>query len=111
MNNADAASIAGTLVTAVVTLLVGLFGGGTIVALLRVQADRGKVVIEAAQGAVIVQTGVIEALQEELNRIRAERDADRIEILGLRAEVLRLQAQGADTATRVSKVEQATDSA
>lgn len=105
-------AISGTLVTAVATLLVGLFGGGTLVALLRVTADRGKVVIEAAQGAVIVQTGVIEALQEELSRLKAaravdreERAADREEIARLQTEVARLRMESAAVSTRVGRVE------
>lgn len=103
MQAADPA-ISGTLVTAVATLLVGLFGG-TLVALLRVTADRGKVVIEAAQGAVIVQTGVIEALQEELSRLKAARAADREEIARLQTEVARLRMESAAVSTRVGRVE------
>ncbi len=101
--------ITGTLVTAGAAVLVGLFSGGTLVALFRVSADRGKVVIEAAQGAVIVQTGVIEALQDELNRLKAERATDRAEIGRLQGEVGRLRAESAAVAGRVARVEQAGD--
>lgn len=100
---AASSPITGTLVTAAVTLLVGLFGGGTLVALFRVNADRGKVVIEAAQGAVIVQTGVIEALQEELNRLKEERVTDRKEITRLLAEVGRLRAEVAARPSRADR--------
>lgn len=128
---AAASPAARTAVTAIVT---GLLSGGlvtAVVALFRVNADRGKVVIETAQGAVIVQTGVMAELRAELNRLkdelvelRADRDAevDRLraevvelragrdaEVAQLRAEVARLRAEGAVTATRVTRVEQATD--
>lgn len=95
-------AITSTLVTAAVTLLVGLFGGGTVVALMRVNVDKDKIVIDAAQGAVVVQTSVITALQAEVARLRAEG-------VELRAEVARLRAEGAATATRVTRVERATD--
>lgn len=104
---ADSA-INSTLVTAVVSIVVGLFGGGTLVALLRVNVDKGKVVIDAAQGAVVVQTGVIDSLQDDLARLRAERDGMREEMRELRAEVARLRAEGTDTAHRVARVEDVT---
>lgn len=124
---AAASPAARTAVTAIVT---GLLSGGlvtAVVALFRVNADRGKVVIETAQGAVIVQTGVMDELRKELHRLQeavSERNAevDRLraevvelrsgrdaELAQLRAEVARLRAEGAVTATRVSRVEQATD--
>lgn len=125
------AAVNSTLVTAVITGLLGSGFGATVVALFRVNADRGKIVIETAQGAVIVQTGVMAELRAELNRLkeelvalRAERDTevDRLrgevvalreardaEVAQLRAEVARLRAEGAVTATRVSRVEQAGD--
>lgn len=102
---ADQQAVSGTLVTSIVTGLVGLFGGGGLVALLRVNADKGKIVVEAAQGAVIVQTGVIDDLQEELARVKAElaeerraRAADQArherEIAELRARLLRVENGG-----------------
>lgn len=77
-------------VTGVVALIVGVFGGGGIAALLRVPADRGKVVIEAAQGAVIVQSSVIDDLLDEVARVKAEmatlRQEHRRELTALRQE-------------------------
>lgn len=106
---AGSSPVSGTLVTAAVTLLVGVFGGGTLVALFRVNADRGKVIIETAQGAVIVQTGVMAELRAELNRLKTEleqlREDRDTEVAELRAEVGRLRADQAATATRVDRVE------
>lgn len=78
--------VTGPLVSASVSLIVGVFGGGSLVALLRVSADRGKVVIEAAQGAVIVQSSIIEGLREELDRLKAESERQRTELTSLRRE-------------------------
>lgn len=66
------ATINSTLITAVVTCALGIFGGGGLVALLKVNADKGKIVIEASQGAVVVQTSVIHDLQAELQRVKGE---------------------------------------
>lgn len=60
------------------TVLVALLGGGLfsgIGALLRFKPEKDAVVVSAAQGAVIVQSGVIDALQEELARERQLRKA------------------------------------
>lgn len=65
-------AVTSPLVTTVVALIIGVCGGGGLAALLRIRADRGKVVIEAAQGAVIVQTSVIDDLHTELARVKAE---------------------------------------
>lgn len=86
--------ITGAAVTTVVALIVGLFGGGTVVALLRIDVDKGKVVIEAAQGAVIVQSSVIDDLQAELARVQAEMATLRAENAQLRARVATIERNG-----------------
>lgn len=78
--------VTGPLVSASVSLIVGVFGGGSLVALMRVSADRGKVVIEAAQGAVIVQSSVIDGLRDELDRLKADFERQRTELTSLRRE-------------------------
>ncbi len=59
-----------TVLSILVSLIIGLFGGGSLVALLKVKVDKNQIVISAAQGAVIIQSGVIDDLQEELSRIK-----------------------------------------
>lgn len=52
-----------------------LFGGGLvalITALYKVKPEAGQIVVTAAQGALIVQTGVIENLRTEIERISKE---------------------------------------
>lgn len=72
---------------AVVIAIIGILGGGGgIVALLKVRPEAGQVSVSAAQGAVIVQTGVIENLQREMARLRGEVDEVRKENALLRAE-------------------------
>jgi hypothetical protein len=88
----------GAVLGASVSLLVGVFGGGSLVALLRVSADRGKVVVEAAQGAVIVQSSVIDGLREELGRLKAESERQR-------AELIQLRRQNAEQARRLAALE------
>lgn len=52
-----------------------IFGGGlvtAIVALYKVKPEAGQIVVSAAQGALVVQTGVIENLQKEIIRLSTE---------------------------------------
>lgn len=52
-----------------------LFGGGIVAvisALYKVKPEAGQIVVTAAQGALIVQTGVIENLRKEIERISKE---------------------------------------
>lgn len=50
----------------------GLFGG--IYALLKLRPEAGQITVSAANGALIVQTGVIDSLREELARVRTENE-------------------------------------
>jgi len=77
-------------------ILVAVLGGGFVtglVALLRFRVDKDAVVVSAAQGAVVVQTGVIDALQEELARARKDRDDERARVSTLEDEIDALKAQ------------------
>lgn len=48
--------------------IAGIFGGGGLAALWKIRPESGRISVNAAEGAVIVQTGVISALREELTR-------------------------------------------
>lgn len=62
----------------VVPVLAVLVGGGGLVAYLRLRKESPNIVVQAAQGAVIVQSGVIESLQEEIRSLRGQvRDLER----------------------------------
>lgn len=64
--------------TTVVTLVIGLIGvggiGGAIVAIAKLRPEAGQIVVQTAQGALIVQSGVIESLTEELERVKTAYD-------------------------------------
>jgi hypothetical protein len=53
-------------------ILAAVFGGGGIFALLKIRPEAGQISVSAAQGAVIVQTGVIDTLRSELGRTTNE---------------------------------------
>lgn len=77
-------------------ILVAVLGGGFVtglVALLRFRVDKDAVVVSAAQGAVVVQSGVIDALQEELARARKDRDDERARVVALETELAKLKEQ------------------
>lgn len=81
------------VVTAIAALLVGAGGATGIAALFRMGADRGKVVIEAAQGAVIVQTSVIDDLQSELTRVKIDNAQLRDRATDSEQKVVQLRAE------------------
>jgi hypothetical protein len=92
----------GTL-SVIATGIVGVFGGGTLVALFKVGADRSQILVKAAEGAVVVQSGVLDELREEIHRVKQDfreqvdhlqHDNDRLkqENLELRARVAHLEA-------------------
>lgn len=58
-------------------LITLIFSGGFlggIYALLKLRPEAGQIVVTAAQGALVVSTGVIETLKEELVRLEAKID-------------------------------------
>jgi threonine dehydratase len=64
----------GLLAAIVAALGGGGFLGG-LVLLLKLRPEAGQITVTAAQGAVIVQTGVIEALRRENDRLQTRIDA------------------------------------
>ena len=68
----------------IVTILSAGGLAGAVVALLKLRPESGAIVVTAAQGALIVQSGVIDALQEENKRLR-----DRVGALEAQLAVLR----------------------
>lgn len=62
----------GAYVPAVITLLGGGGFATAIILLLKARPEVGQIVVTSAQGAVIVQTGVIDNLHKELRRVNDE---------------------------------------
>lgn len=84
----------------IVAVIIGVFGGGSLVTLMRVKVDRSRVIVSSAEGAVIVQSGVIDDLQDEIKRLQAkvadlrkERDEEAAELNVLRAENRSMRAR------------------
>lgn len=82
------------------TIIVGIigivFGGGVasaIVALIKVRPEAGQILVTTAQGAVIVQTGVIESLRQEIARLGEEMSELREQNDRLRARVRDLEGK------------------
>lgn len=63
---------------AVLQIIVAILGSGGViaglVAFFKLRTDNARTTVGAAEGAVIVQSGVITSLREEIARIREERD-------------------------------------
>ncbi len=55
--------------TVAAAIVIALLGGGGVYALVKVRPEASKISVDAAQGAVIVQTGVIDSLREENQRL------------------------------------------
>lgn len=67
--------IAASFVDWIPGIIAGIGSGGivaSVVALLKVRPEAGQIVVTAAQGALIVQSGVIEELRKELDRVKIE---------------------------------------
>lgn len=79
MNKLDAYQVAGLIVTI-------LFGGGGMIAWFKLRGENTRVLVSAAEGAVLVQTNVIENLESQ-NKQRAA------DIAELRKDVERLQTE------------------
>lgn len=78
-------------------LLSGGFLAG-IYAILKIRPEAGQITVVAAQGAVVVQTGVIDSLREEMARLRTEvtelrqeLEVERAENKGLRVRIRNLE--------------------
>ena len=56
----------------VITFICGGGAVGAVVALYKVRPEAGQIVVTAAQGALIVQTGVIDNLKKEIERLNGE---------------------------------------
>jgi hypothetical protein len=79
--------------TLVVAAVIGLFGAGGLNALLKSRKEGTKILVDAAQGAVIVQTTVIDSLREEL---KIQKDESEKESSELRAEIAELRTHMAE---------------
>lgn len=55
-----------------VAAIAGLFGGGGVVAMMKVGKEGSRIIVSAAEGAVVVQVKVIETLQSDLRAARTE---------------------------------------
>ena len=116
---AAAASAAGTdwLPVIVPAVLTFVFGGG-LVAMRRGRDEGSKLIVDAAQGAVVVQAGVIDRLEKELAEALREIEDLRksfAELIALRGRVRELEqeneslrSQNAALAARVQELERRT---
>jgi predicted RNase H-like nuclease (RuvC/YqgF family) len=83
-----------------------VFGGGlvtAIVALYKVRPESGQIVVTAAQGALLVQSGVIENLQKEIQRLTEEVNALKIKLNERDQLILQLQGQLLDVKNNQSR--------
>lgn len=80
-----------TDLTPVIIAIVG--GGGIIgavVAFLKVRPEAGQIAVQASQGALIVQSGVIDTLREEMKRATEQLEHMRNRMLALEAETAKV---------------------
>jgi uncharacterized protein involved in exopolysaccharide biosynthesis len=94
------------LLITLVAGILGLFSGGALVALLRIKVDKEKIVVEAAQGAVVIQTNVIDNLNEELTRVRLELHSMQGIARAFESELVVLRKENVDLRKRVAALEE-----
>jgi predicted nuclease with TOPRIM domain len=71
----SAASDPQSWLPAIIGLIVAVLGGGGVAALIRAKPEGSKILIDAAAGVVVVQTGVITDLREQLEESRSRSDS------------------------------------
>lgn len=73
-----------------------IFGGGlvtAVVALYKVKPEAGQIVVTAAQGALLVQSGVLENLQKEIARLNQEVTDLKERLSDREQQIMQLQQQ------------------
>lgn len=78
----------------IIAAIAAIFGGGLIAGiavLLKVRPESGQIVVTAAQGAVIVQSAVIDDLTEEMQRQRGRVDDLQRDLIDAVTESVRLR--------------------
>jgi hypothetical protein len=84
-------------VTSLVQIIVSVLGGGGVVggifALIKFKPESGAIVVTAAQGALVVQSSVIDSLQKENARQRTRIDDLQVENNELRVRVGTLERE------------------
>lgn len=88
-----------------VTGLVGLFGGGSIVSLFRLGPDRTQITVKSAEGALVIQSGVLKDLHNEIQQLRTELTSVRDEVIALRGDNSRLTLENQTMRYRLDQVE------
>jgi hypothetical protein len=80
-----------------VVLAVGIVGSGgltgALIAVLKFRPEAGQVLVTTAQGVLIVQTGVIDSLRDELKRVSDKLEQMEKENAGLRARIRELESK------------------
>lgn len=108
---------AGSYLPYVVGIIIALLGGGGLAALLRSGREGSKIVVDAAQGAVIVQSGVMNDLRKQLTDAQGqiaelrshmtELNVLREENRSLRGRQAQLEAENEALTKRVTELERA----
>lgn len=62
----------GSFLAAVILAIIGFFFGGGLIAYLRLRKEGPKIIVEAAQGAVVVQSGVIATLEKQISDLTGQ---------------------------------------
>lgn len=77
-------------------IISAVFGGSLVagvVALYKVRPEAGQIVVSAAQGALLVQTGVIDNLKLEIKRLNDELVALKAQLADRDQQIMKLQMQ------------------
>lgn len=95
--------------TPILQLLISfIIGGGLtsfVASLWKVRQEAGRIIVDAAQGAVIVQAKVIDELREELKATRLELKEVRNELINVRNELKMVLDENATLHKRLATVD------
>lgn len=82
----------GSWLPAVIGGIASLLTGGGLVALFKARPEGSKILVDTAQGAVIVQTGVMTSLRESLKSAEDKNDATEKRLSGALREIADLRS-------------------
>lgn len=101
-----ASALSANWLNVLIAVILVLGGGGGLITWFKLRNQNTNILVDAAQGAIVIQTTVIDSLRKELSLQREEAAATEIELKAEIAELRTHMAELNSLRTRVRDLEQ-----